>query len=98
MVSNGRRGRGAAAPNATPNRSPTGTGSSEKNVNGNEGKHRQIPHVMYEDNRESRMWFREDRSAGAIDEVWTPPKSRLNSNEGLEERRTPELKGMMGCR
>jgi hypothetical protein len=66
MGPNRRRGRGAAAASATPNRSPTGTGSSEKNVNGNEGKHRQIPNVMNEDSGESRMWFREDRSARAI--------------------------------
>jgi len=52
-----------------------------ENVNRNEGKHRQIPNVM-NDSRESRMWFREDSPREQYDEVWTPPKSRLNSNEG----------------
>jgi hypothetical protein len=56
--------------------------SSEKNVNGSEGKRRQIPHEMNEDSRESRMSFREDRfPREQYDEVSTPPKSQLNSNE-----------------
>ncbi len=82
MGPNRRRGRGAAAASATPNRSPTGTGSSEKNVNGNEGKHRQIPNVMNEDIESLGYGFEKIGLREQYDEVWTPPKSRLNSNEG----------------
>lgn len=55
--------------------------SSEKNVNGNEGKHRRITNEMSEDNRESRMSFREDVSAEAIRRGLDAAETRANSNK-----------------
>src|SRR5277367_5713763 len=51
-----------------------------------------------EDTRESRIWFREDRSAGAIRRSLDAAEILTEFKRRLEERRTPELKGMMGCR